>query len=84
MNFTIEWHPQAFKILEKLPLHVIARITKKLDKISEAPFRYLEHYEGEKVYKLRIGDYRALVDVDQINQVLLVQAFDHRGRIYKR
>lgn len=80
----IEWHPQAYKHLESLPKYVIERVLKKLDMVAEDPFRYLEHYEGEKVYKLRIGDYRALIDVDSESDVLLIQEFDHRGRIYKR
>ena len=32
--------------------------------LKENPFRFLEHYEGDDVYKLRIGDYRALIDID--------------------
>ena len=51
--------------------------------ISENPFRYLEHFEGKDVYKLRIGDYRALVDVDFQNKILKIQVFDKRGRVYK-
>ena len=57
---------------------------KKVSSIKENPFHFLEHYEGEDVYKLRIGDYRALIDVDFENKVLLVQVVDHRRRIYKK
>ena len=40
------------------------RIKKKLFSIKkENPFNYLEYFEGD-YYKLRIGDYRALIDVD--------------------
>jgi len=41
----------------------------------------LEHYEGQG-YKLRIGDYRALIDVDNQRKILFVRVFDKRGRIY--
>ncbi len=57
----IEWHSQAFKNLENLPKQLIEHILKKMERVAENPFRYLEHYEGEQVYKLRIGDYRALI-----------------------
>ncbi|MBI3050828.1 hypothetical protein HYY74_00035 [Candidatus Woesearchaeota archaeon] len=56
----------------------------KLDKVAVNPFRYLEHYEGAEVYKLRIGDYRMLIDVDFTNKVLKIRVLDHRSRVYER
>ena len=35
------------------------------------------------ISKLRIGDYRALIDIDFENKVLIIQVFDKRGKIYK-
>lgn len=84
MSYSIEWDPKPFKFLNKLPKEVAMRILKKLDSVKENPFRYLEHYEGEGVYKLRIGDYRMLIDIDFENKILTIQVFDKRGRIYKR
>ena len=84
MKYSIKWHSQAFKVLEKLPEHIILRVIKKFDLVIEDPFRYLEHYEGEKLYKIRIGDYRALIEVMLKEKILLVKVFDHRGKIYGR
>ena len=84
MSYSIEWAPKSFKFLNKLPKEVAMRILKKLDSVKENPFRYLEHYKGEDVYKLRIGDYRMLIDIDFENKILTIQVFDKRGRIYKR
>ncbi|MEK6974247.1 MAG: type II toxin-antitoxin system RelE/ParE family toxin [Nanoarchaeota archaeon] len=84
MSFEIKWFPKASQNLSKLPKFQIERIFKKLDEVKLEPFRFLEHFEGEKVYKLRIGDYRALVDVDFGNKILFIQVFDKRGRVYKR
>ncbi|MBI3051855.1 hypothetical protein HYY74_05355 [Candidatus Woesearchaeota archaeon] len=49
----------------------------KLDKVAVNPFRYLEHYEGADVYKLRIGEHRMLIDVDFKNKVLKIRVLDH-------
>lgn len=84
MSYGLKWHPQAYKSLERLPKQLIQRVLRKFDAVIEDPFRYLEHFEGEGVYKLRIGEYRALIAVNEENKLLLVQAFDHRSRIYKR
>ena len=58
------------------------RIWNKTQELKENPFHYLEHYEGDG-YKFRIGDYRALIDVDTENRILVIRVLDKRGRIYK-
>ncbi len=83
MTYLVKWHPQAFKFLDKLPKQNSERILKKLDDVKEDPFRFLEHYEGE-YYKLRIGDYRLLIDIDFDRMILWIRVLDKRGRIYKR
>ena len=55
-----------------------------LDEYPDGYLDYLEHYEKANVYKLRIGDYRALIDVDKSRKILFVQVIDKRSRIYKR
>lgn len=84
MSYSLKWNPKPIKYLEKLPKNISIRILEKLDSVKEDPFRYLEHYEGENVYKLRIGNYRLLIDVDFSNKALIIRVFDHRGRVYKR
>ena len=81
MNFSVSWHPKAAKYVEKLPKETATRILELFDKVATDPFRYIEHYEGD-YYKLRIGDYRALIDIDFQNKVLKIRVFDKRGRIY--
>ena len=84
MAWAVKWHPKAYQILKKLPKEILQRVINKIDAVKEEPFRFLEHYEGKKVYKLRIGDYRALIDIDFQNKLLLIRIFDHRSRIYDR
>ena len=83
MSYLIKWHPQAFSFLDGLQKDIAKRILKKLDEVKENPFRYIEHYEG-KYYKLRIGDFRLLLDIDFKNKILFVEVLDKRGRVYKR
>ena len=84
MSYTLKWHPQAFKVLKKLSKDIIQRVLDKFDIVIEEPFKYLEHYEGKDLFKLRIGNYRALVKVNFEEKMLLVQVFDHRSKIYNR
>ena len=83
MNYTIKCHPKSYKYLERLSGEISKRIIDKLENVKKEPFRYLEHFEGEG-YKLRVGDYRLLIDVDFKRRILWVRVLDKRGRIYKR
>ena len=84
MTYEVVWHSPAELFLDTLQKNVAERITKKLDEVERNPFRYLERYTGKGRYKLRIGKYRALIDVDSKKRLLIVRALDKRSRIYKR
>ena len=84
MTWRIVWHPKAAKNLEALPKDLKDRIIRRVDKLQENPFLFLEHFEGQDFYKLRVGDYRALVDMDFKNKVIKIQVFNHRSKVYKR
>ena len=77
-------HPKVDNFLNNLDANLRERIKSKLREIRGDPFRFLEHFEGSDYYKLRIGDYRALIDIDFKNKQLKVQIFDHRSNVYKQ
>jgi mRNA-degrading endonuclease RelE of RelBE toxin-antitoxin system len=83
-KYNIKLHPKVSKFLEKSDKSLKERIVKKLKSLKENPFCHLEHFEGKNYYKLRIGTYRALIDIDFEEKVLFVQVLDHRSKIYKR
>jgi len=83
MSFSISFDKEAVKYLESLPTNISERIIDKFEDIKENPFRYIEHYEGE-YYKIRIGDYRALIDIDYARKILFIRIIDKRGIVYKR
>ena len=82
MSFSISFDKEAVKFLERLPKNISDRVIEKFEQIKENPFRYLEHYEGD-YYKLRIGDFRILIDLDFVNKWIIIEVFDIRGRVYK-
>ena len=84
MTFTVMLHPRVDRFINKLEHSVAQRIRKKLRLLQEEPFRFLEHHEGADVFKLRIGDYRALIDVNGAKRIAFVRHLDHRRRIYKK
>ena len=83
MNYEVQFSSQAKKFIKNLDKKESIRILDKFKEISRDPFRYIEHYEGEG-YKLRVGDYRALIDVDFKDKIVFVRVLDKRGRVYRK
>ena len=84
MSYTAVFNPNIERFLNKLSKKDTLRIIKRFKQIKDNPFRFLEHFEGDGSYKLRIGDFRALIDVDFKKKILFVRVLDKRSRIYKR
>lgn len=83
MAYEIRWSKRAERFLAKLPGNITRRIAHKVNEIKDVPFRFLEHYEGKDFYKLRVGSYRLLVDVDLHGKVISIRLIGHRRNIYK-
>ncbi len=83
MNYHVRLHPQVDKFLRKCEANLSVRIKNKLWEIRENPFAFIERLETQDFYKLRIGDYRALIDVDLKRKIIFVRYIDHRKKIYK-
>ena len=81
MNYEVRWKSQPLRFLKKIEKGDKIKISNKIDIVKENPFRYLEHYEVD-YYKLRIGDYRALIDIDFKMKIIFIEVLDKRGRIY--
>jgi len=72
----------ALKQLNKLEKNIKERIWEKLQLCKENPFRFLEHLEQIKGFKLRIGDYRLIIDVNISAKTLEILKLGHRKNIY--
>lgn len=60
------------------------RIMKKLRSIEDFPDHYLKRLSGSPYHRLRIGDYRAIIDWqrDEDPEVLFVREIGPRRNIY--
>jgi len=80
--FSIEFSPTAKKQLAKLENQVQARVISVLERIQYRPFSFVIKLAGLPYYRLRVGDYRVLIEIDQKKQVILVAEVGHRKNIY--
>ncbi len=84
MKWEILFTEEAIRDLIKLDKSTSRRIVKKLEAASADPKRYLEKLVGREDYKLRVGDYRILVILNEKKHSLIVEKVGHRRNIYKR
>ncbi len=80
--YEIQFEKRALDILNKLEYNDKKRIWNKLQECKQEPFRYLKHLEQIKGYKLRVGNYRLIIDVQKEIKVLYVLKIDKRSRVY--
>jgi len=80
--YTIIFEKIALEYLNKLERDIKERIWNKLQQCKESPFHFLKHLEEIDGYKLRVGDYRVIIDIDISSKVLKVLKIGHRKNIY--
>lgn len=80
--FSIEFTRESQKFFNKLENKDALIIAKKIDSLKDDPFRYLKRLQGEKLWRLRIGDYRAIADVIISANKIIVVRIGKRSNIY--
>lgn len=80
--YSIQIEKNAEEFLKKLPKGDAEIIIKKIYSIRENPFRFLNRLQGNKLWRLRIADYRAIVDVIVSANKILVLRIGHRKNVY--
>lgn len=73
----------AFKQLQKLPKEIQQRILAALERCRIRPQAYLQRVVSSPQYRLRVGDYRIIVDLHDGKLQILVLTIGHRKNIYK-
>jgi mRNA interferase RelE/StbE len=82
--YTVQFSDSAFRMLQKLERQTQERITSALERIRIRPESYVERLVGDSSYKLRAGDYRLILDIQQEVLTILVIKIGHRSIVYKR
>jgi len=72
--------------LRKIDRKFIPRILEAIESLSENPFpvQSRKMKGSESSYRLRVGDYRVIYQVDPENKVVTVYHARHRKDVYKR
>ena len=72
----------AEKQLRKLESSIQERIINALERLRFRPEMYVTKLVGDPALKFRVGDYRILLDIDQVKLIILVIKIAHRKSVY--
>ncbi len=81
--FELIFDKKAANQLEKLPKEIRQRIFFKLIQAKEEPFHFFIRLEGREDYKMRVGDYRVIADINLKENRIEVTKIGHRRNIYE-
>ena len=84
MAFEIIWSDLAIRQLKKLERTIASRIFNKVGELVENPNRFVQKLVNSPYYRLRVGDYRVILDIQGALLRILVLKVGHRESIYDR
>ena len=80
--YSIELTEIAKKFLKKIPKEDTEVVLRKIYSIRENPFPHLKRLKGQKLWRLRVLKYRAVVDVIISGNKIVVLRIGKRKNVY--
>ena len=80
--YEVTFDKDAVDFLSNLPIDIKQRIFNKVIAAKESPLHFFERLAGRSDYKLRVGDYRVIADIDQADKKITITLVGHRKNVY--
>ncbi|MFZ3383477.1 MAG: type II toxin-antitoxin system RelE/ParE family toxin [Candidatus Methanoperedens sp.] len=87
MNYMVEYTSKARKDLKKLSLEIAQNIIKSIKSIKDDPYPHVKKVKGTQknpLYTHRVGEYRAILYIENERLMILVIEAGHRKKIYRK
>ncbi len=84
MAWEVIWSAKSVKQLEKMDKKNAQMIYGAVLDCVQDPFRVVLRLTNSPFYRLRVGNYRVILDLQQSKMIIFVVETDHRARIYKK
>ena len=81
--YQIKFDNEAINFLNGLSKNLKERIYYKIISTKDTPHHYFEKLTGRVDYKLRVGNYRVIADIDDQAKFIYITHIGHRKNIYK-
>lgn len=84
MGWQVVWSKKSVRQLEKINKKNAQQIYDSILDCTQDPFKNVTRLNNSSFYRLRVGNYRVILDLQQEKMIIFVVETDHRGRIYKK
>ena len=84
--YRIRYRSSAVKILRRMPSNVAKTVVGKINQLAENPYapnNNITQLTGESGYRLRVGDWRVLYEIDDDTLVIEIIKIGPRGGVYR-
>jgi len=81
--YAVEFSKKAEQQFDKLERNLRKRVINTLERIRIRPFHFVKRKQGTFYSILRIGEYRAILDIKKKKLIILILEIGPRKKIYK-
>lgn len=85
-SYRIEFKPTVEKDLSRLPQAIIVKALERIESLSTNPFpadiKKLKN--SKRLYRIRLGDYRIVFEIDSMLSYIIVHYIRHRKDVYRK
>ncbi len=84
-SYRIEYKTSVFQDFKKIDRQFASRIFKKIESLALNPHPHdcKKLVNTEKTFRIRIGDYRAVYQIDEKEKIIVIQYVRHRKDVYR-
>jgi len=82
VSFVVVLHPKAAKELAKIEESMRLRIVERLRELRNKPDRVGKRLRYSDFWSVRVGDYRAIYEIDRGKSRVVVLFIGHRRKVY--
>ena len=84
MIWEVIWSEKSVKQLAKIDTKNAQKIYDSVLGCVKDPFQTVTRLTNSPFYRLQVGNYRVILDLQQRKMIIFVVETDHRGKIYKK
>jgi mRNA interferase RelE/StbE len=85
MTFTIRYKSSVEKDLRPIPMAIVHRLLETIDALArdQHPHGSIKLKDAERLYRIRVGDYRIVYEIDASEREIVVHYVRHRREVYR-
>ena len=84
MSWEVIWSKKSVKQLEKIDKKNAQKIYDAVLDCVEDPYKTVIRLRNSPFYRMRVGNYRVILDLQKNKMIIFVVETDHRSKVYKK